>query len=508
MRSLAVLLLGGCAIEQTFRPEDFACAAGGLCFDAGMKDTGPRDSGVRPDSGIRPDSGVMMDATPFPDAAMDTGVLMDAGEMDAAPMDAAECAFATPLPAAGIVSNDTSMAATSFLGGGCFPGPSSPDITYDLLLPGRARELRFDVTSPDFSFEPALHAYRNSCDPMDRIGCAGTNPNTFDSSTLAVANVDPGYYAVVVDGQNGTAGMFTLLVSATMVGGEPCDPARPWIGCDIGACTDMGGGDYRCPAVLDCADGIDGDGDGTVDEDTCTTPPVVTCSTDTSSVVLSTIDLFASATDDSAVIDRRWSLDQRPFFSAAELQNQTTDTNLITTDRIGTYRITYRAVDDALQASACGITTTSTPAGELQMEMFWTDGDSVDLDAVVIHPAATSWFGTLACSFGCNRDWGAPGALNNPSYRGDAPASGRVESIHLLTPEAGRYGIGVHAFQGPVPSAYVDVYCRGQLAQTFGPKAIINSFFWKVADVEMNPTGCDVFVLDDVVPDADAQSQR
>lgn len=208
-------------------------------------------------------------------------------------------------------------------------------------------------------------------------------------------------------------------------------------------------------------------------------------------------------------------------------------------------------------------------------------GDPTDLDLHLLHPLASRWFDpALDCHFeNCRNhalswqeaapplvdagafdagglDAGAfdAGALDagdldggtvdggaldagtadgGPPFAGPDPSpsldiddvDGRgPENINIAAPELGApYRVGVHYFADDgygAATAYVNVFCHGQLAATFGPATLRTAAtpdehdFWKVADVVFTPDDCAATALSGadggplVVTRAEAASTR
>lgn len=498
------LLVGGCTIQRDVPLEAYACSNGGPCEDGGIK-MPPDDAGVEPD-----DAGFKQgDAAP------------DAGPPDTgSPLPA--CFGIQPLPENGLATGDSSGEVNSYEGECSRPG--GRDLVYGFVAPGRLSSLNVSLNGSDF--DTALHIYRTDCNPSSRVTCNDDEEtwNQFLQRTSAarLEDLPAGGYAIVIDAFGDMeAGTYVLSVRGRIPPGEPCDPNVSFLACDLGACADDGSGRFRCPEALDCEDGVDADDDGLVDEDAskCADPPSVTCLDVAPPAINMPVDLTATVFDDGTITDRRWRVMEQPVGSLEEIYDPTEEASFMFTDLVGDYRVRYRAADDRLQLSACEISFRPVVPDDLRVELIWnSDGPHHEhhssLVLHLLHPSAGAWFEpTLDCyANGCFDgmiDWGQQ---NEP--QDDPIAYGLIMGPNFTTlPEAqdqAPYGVGVSydwfGFRD-VTTATVAIYCRGDLAATLGPQDLVNGAgfpddndFWKVAEVELDGSGCQVTPFDDPDP--------
>jgi hypothetical protein len=517
VRVVLALWIGGCTITRDVPPEQYACESGGPC-DAGVT---PPAKDSEPDAA--PVDALPEDALPIdadaPDAdAPDTGSAL------------AACPKIQPLPGDGLVSGDTSSEVNTYESGCSAPG--GPDVVYGFTTRARLRELT--ISTGGSSFDTAIHLYRDDCDPQRRVTCNDEQEDgrmPYSTTSFArLANVQPGNYAVVVDGfGSDESGAFVLRVAGKIAPGEPCDPAQTFLTCEIGTCSN-----FSCPEVLDCPDGVDADEDGTVDEDACTDPPTVNCTPPSMVFNESQIPLTATVFDEGGIEFREWRVMARPFGSFETPLDPVQEATFFFPDMAGSYRIRYRASDDQFQLSACEIAFTTEVQDKLRVELIW-NGELLHhehgsyLNLHLLHPNATRWFDPqLDCSspncLNVARDWGvADQQEDDPFLIG--LRLGPQWAVVFAPQTNGTYGIGVEyefdAYRGPT-SVVVNVYCGGILEQMFGPVTLTNgnqfptdNDFWKVAEVDIDATGCAAIIpyLDgaggpSIVLGADAEANR
>ena len=324
-----------------------------------------------------------------------------------------------------------------------------------------------------------------------------------------------------------------MRLDGTYENGALCDPARTSLSCPGGACAPDGTGATRCLPPRDCADGIDADDDGAVDEDAaaCVDALVVSCPLGRSSGVL------ATASDDA--VARRWSIVEAPFGSSVALDGATDDDVSFTPLLAGRYLLRFVAADDVGQLSACEVEVLAETDDVFRVELLWNvdvpAGDPTDLDIHLLHPTAPAWFDSdLDCHFlNCRAgrlSWsqfanGGPdpsASLDIDDRDGRGP-----ENVNITAPEqtGAPYRVGVHYFAddgaGPA-TAFVNVFCFGQLAATLGPVTLSTNAdselneLWKVADVSFSSSSCTVTALSPspgspgplIVPTSAARLQR
>ncbi|RMH42880.1 MAG: hypothetical protein D6689_06880 [Deltaproteobacteria bacterium] len=281
---------------------------------------------------------------------------------------------------------------------------------------------------------------------------------------------------------------------------------------------------------VDCADGIDNDGDGDTDEDACDGPPAVTCPDD-GTVPAGAPFAFATTTTAGTlpVAVTRWTAPVAPPGSVALPRSTGTDAWEVTPLLAGAYTFRYTAVDEAGQMVACEFDLTATVEDALRVEIVWNlevpePLDASDVDLHLLHADGVHWFdATSDCYYdncvGGGPMWGPGGAEDDPRLDIDDTEGRGPENINVTAPEAGvPYRIGVHYYDPESmgdAQVLVHVYCGGSLAQTFGPKRLHavgddepGNDFWKVADVTFGDSGCSVDAIDEIVPAATARIQR
>jgi large repetitive protein len=109
----------------------------------------------------------------------------------------------------------------------------APDVVHWLKLPGRSRVALFDLGS----FGARIIAIANDCDSPWICLPEG-------SPTEVYTEIGAGYLFIVVDGQSGLSGSYSLTLDVTTLPGEPCDPAQ------------IAAGLTRCDELTACIDGI------------------------------------------------------------------------------------------------------------------------------------------------------------------------------------------------------------------------------------------------------------
>ncbi len=472
---LGVLVVGtACTVDRVVPLEDFACETTNSC-DAGMKKETPRDGGF-----------------------------------EAVPL--AECPGIEPISADGIGVGSTADANNGYEGG-CFPS-GGKDLVFGFDVPGRLWFL--EVSTAGSNFDTTLHFYENDCDPRNRIVCTDeTETDTmFDrTSRFRIEDFPAGRYAAIVDGFGPEEGDVFLRVTGAVAPGETCDPRQEaYFPCLAGACGADPAGGFRCPPVLDCADTIDADRDGLVDEDAdkCNAPPTVSCSPGPNAIVDRPADPSASVVDDGQITHTEWTVEDRPLGSYSEPYERYEEATTVLLDLAGTYRMRYLAIDDARQASACEVTFNPTIASDFRMELIWSPtvpryASNEVLFAHLLHPLATAWFDE-AYDCGGPRCFDLPVDWDNPMDFSDDPLwVGFIygpQRIFIDAPTPGQaYAIGVETADigGDLPppvDALVRIFCGGVLMASYGPTLLQGNYitpdmndFWKVAEVQFDMAG-------------------
>ncbi len=488
--------MAACTVDRVVALEEFACETTNTC-DAGTKTI--RDGGF------------------------------EAPEL-------AACVGIEPVTADGLGVGATTGANNSYEGG-CFPS-GGKDIVFGFNVPGRLWSL--EVSTAGSNFDTTLHVYREDCDPANRVVCTDeTETDTvFDrTSMFRLHDVPPGKYAAVVDGFGPEEGDVLLRVEGIVAPGEACDPAQAaYFPCLAGSCAVDPSGGFRCPPVLDCADGVDADRDGLVDEDAdkCQSPPTVSCSPGPAPILDRPASPSASVVDEGRIEYREWRAEDVPLGSYAEPFPRDQEAATILLDLDGSYRLRYIAIDDDRQMSACEFTMNPTIVSGFRMELIWSPmkprfASTEVLFAYILHPMATTWFDeTYSC--------GGPRCFDNPidwdipmDFSDDPLWVGFIygpQRIFLDVPTPGvRYALGVETADiggdAPPPvDALVRIFCDGVEKETYGPVLLQGNYingdtndFWKVAEVEFDMSGDCVVTpfgngTDVIVPIRDAAMQR
>ena len=468
---IAVLGFTACTAKREVPPADFACTAGGPCPDAGVvgRDAGPsiRDAGTR-----------------------------DGGQT------LAQCAEITRLPANGLATG-SNIDATNKYDGPCFPRGGN-DVVYGFTALGRLRSLR--LTLETSTYDTGLHLYRGDCQPVSIRGCNDDDPVTEAlQSNLIVEDLPPGDYAIVIDGYEESAeGSYVLSATGIIAPGEPCDPTdAEFLRCAFGTCVSG-----RCPNALDCADGVDADGDGDVDEDaaTCVMPPQVACTAAPTVSVSGRLETRSDAADDGRIVSRRWSVADRPAGSIERIDPSDTSEAIFIPELAGTYRLQHVVADDDLQLGVCSTSVDAVPVDGLHVELLWNEDESPyenyrDLALHLLHPSAPAWFDDPYDCYppDCAQtppDWG-PDMLPDDPYAISYRFSPTRTSISV--PQPVTYLVGVHYLwddeRGPA-SATVRIFCGGSLEAELGPVTLLrgnesddDNDFWKVGEVTWDGVG-------------------
>ncbi|MDP2339923.1 MAG: hypothetical protein Q8O67_03110 [Deltaproteobacteria bacterium] len=512
-------------------PRELGCV--GLCSGSDRDEDGVCDRndpaveiGCAPNC-EQPDAGVVVDAGPEPDAGP--------GRLG--------CSAPRALPLDGVAAGTLIESGADDVDA-CFD-LGAVDTVFSFSTPGGLATLNASLGGS--SFDTVLSVYAGECagavSGLTQLGC--NDDSGGPTSLVQATDVPAGEVFVVVEGYRGDVGDFRLSLDGTYANGALCDPARTSLSCPGGACAPDGTGNSRCLPPRDCADTvpIDADDDGSADEDaaSCVNAPVVTCPANFASAVLAPAALSATASDPGddggAVVARRWSIVESPFGSTVALDGATTDDVRFTPLLAGRYLLRYVAADDVGQLSACEVEVLAETDDVFRVELLWNvdvaAGDPTDLDVHLLHPTAPAWFdGGLDCHYlNCragNLSWsqfanGGPdpsASLDIDDRDGRGP-----ENVNITNPEetGNAYRIGVHYFAddgaGPA-TAFVNVFCFGQLAATLGPVTLTTDAdseandLWKVADVSFASSSCTVTALEEspgtalVVPTSLARQQR
>jgi hypothetical protein len=140
----------------------------------------------------------------------------------------------------------------------CASTSNAPDRVHMLYVRAPLATLVLDTN--DSAFDTVLMLKTSTCGTTD-VGCIDDGGSPSTRSRLALTNVAPGSYAVVVDGDFTGNGAYNLHVAGTYANGAACDPTMPMFTCSVGhACTGAAGAATCQPAA--CNDAVDADGDG------------------------------------------------------------------------------------------------------------------------------------------------------------------------------------------------------------------------------------------------------
>lgn len=97
---------------------------------------------------------------------------------------------------------------------------SGPDVALALSLPVTVQSLVIDTLGSEMGFDTVVQVRDPAC--AAQLACNDDGAGTDLKSKLTMSNVQPGNYAIIVDGFNGEAGAFTLNVKGTVAAGTSC----------------------------------------------------------------------------------------------------------------------------------------------------------------------------------------------------------------------------------------------------------------------------------------------
>jgi hypothetical protein len=229
------------------------------------------------------------------------------------------------------------------------------------------------------------------------------------------------------------------------------------------------------------------------------TPPVVTCPDLVRVDPLERAEVTATAVDDGFGLDWRWELLSQPDGSDARPPSPAdAPTTFLGTRLVGDYVLRVTATDDDGLSGTCETTVRAINDNGIRVEMFWDRGAS-DMDLHLLDPDGTRWSSALDCHFrNCEDEFlsvGAPGTDDDPILDIDNTMGFGPENIRIADPRPGIYRVGVDAWRsgtGGDPRVTVRIYCQDtetEPTETFGPVAMPNNWFWRVADVEILADG-------------------
>lgn len=381
---------------------------------------------------------------------------------------------------------------------GCGPA-GQPDVVLEYTVPTDLDTLDVSVVA---GFDAVLGVYVDDCGPAARRACVNGR-----ESSASLGRVRAGQkVAIIVDGGAANAsGTYQVALSGRIASAQACSPGNTSFTCDLGTCAELAGV-ARCPAILDCVDGVDVDNDGALDEDACTSAPTLTCPADLRVDVLGSATLTATQTSTSPIIRRRWTVEEEPLGSSLVPTPRDAPRTVVRPLLYGDYRLRYTEIDEDLEASSCEVLLAAGTQDALRVELIWNptipeELHASDVDLHLLHPDATAWWGDLDCHY-ANRNpaWDEPLSTEDDPRLDLDDTSGRgPENINVLAPPLGEtYRVGAHYYSDHgygTSAVYVNVYCHSQLSQRFGPVTLSNDQFWKIADVTVHTSSCAIAPL-------------
>jgi hypothetical protein len=267
-------------------------------------------------------------------------------------------------------------------------------------------------------------------------------------------------------------------------------------------------GEYRLRFTATDTDGLEASCEVTVIG--TPTPPDAVCPGTVDTRPLVEIELTGDGVDDGEIVEYRWRLARRPDGSdASGPAPSPARTTRFMPDIAGEYEIELTVVDDDGDSGSCRILVRAVASEGLRVEMFWNTVGT-DMDLHLLRPEAVRWSvpsGSFEgdCHFSnCIRnppDWGVLGLEEDDPRLDLDDVDGRgPENINIDEPAFGTYRVGVFAWRGS-GRVTVSIYCGGSTTEprrTFGPVLLrgrggggsASNDFWRVADVEIDATGC------------------
>lgn len=197
--------------------------------------------------------------------------------------------------------------------------------------------------------------------------------------------------------------------------------------------------------------------------------------------------------DGGDLVGYEWTVITKPAGSNASIQYITDSQVEFFVDFAGDYTIELTVTDDEGDTGSTTYNFSAVPWQAIHVELAW-DIDSVDVD---LHLTNVSDGGQFYQSPGdcyyanLQPEWGAPGAVGNPSLDIDDVDGFGPENINLDQPENSKqYRVFVHYFSddamGPT-NATVRIYLSGELRYE-QIKNLTNDIVWDVATIDW-PTG-------------------
>jgi hypothetical protein len=238
---------------------------------------------------------------------------------------------------------------------------------------------------------------------------------------------------------------------------------------------------------------------GTVDENVCLVPPIVTCPTPLTTRPFVAVTLTGAATDPDggAIASWSWTLVSAPAGASGTFSSPSSQTTQFTPNLVGVYTIRLTVVDDDGMSASCTTTVTATGLG-IRVEVIWNTASS-DVDTHLLRMASGSpWFNTPNDCYYANRtpSWDAAGTADDPRLDIDDVDGFGPENINVDVPVTGNtYRVGIHYYSdhgAGASSVTVRIYC-GDVSVTpvatysrtlsNGAGASDSNDFWRVADV-------------------------
>lgn len=216
----------------------------------------------------------------------------------------------------------------------------------------------------------------------------------------------------------------------------------------------------------------------------------------------------------------------QPEGSATVLENASLDSSLaaLTPDIVGVYDVEFEATNSSGEHVSCRTRVTAASRDGFRAELFWLD-DASDVDIHLLHPEQRLWFNPdrdcywSRCKAGL--PWFTSSALDDPRLDLDDLVGFGPENVAIEAPVAETYRVGVHLYDDgdgrsatfTPRTAVVKVFCGvGQVEPEWQSAPMrfgdASATFWRVADVVVSATGCDVRPINTLADVNDAMSRR
>ncbi len=543
---LFLLGLGaGCVVDRSPALSEFACQAGGPCArqDAGTPDQGiapPFDAG---DAGPRPDLGPGRDLGPDlggPDLGepRDMGApIPDFGPYDGGSLPLPVCPGIVELSASGVEQGSTEGEQNG-LQGSCFDQfgqQNAPDKVFGFSTTIPLKLLEISLAGSDY--DTAAYVYQGDCVRSNEIACnlghsdvdIVVNERVVGISLIRLTDVQPGSYAIVVDGVvdgagGSGSGNYVLRAEGTIAAGGVCDPNKSYLKCEHGTCNFGNDGVPRCSVPIDCQPGIDADGDGNVGVDpACNGAANLTCSAVGTPMIGLSSNFQSLESNGVSPISEQWTVVEAPVGSyAGPVPRRAANTGFVT-DLMGNYTLRYTLTDAQNQLAACEASFAPGRRERFRLEAIWDPQLELHelnsrLDLTLINPDANTWLQdgrSCEAVFGCTdfegdfMDWGMQGLVDDDPFLVRSPLAS-PQAIVVPNPQQNedyRVGLGFFAGSAPPQNVSVRIWCDGMLAGELpvtglmeGSEPIyLDNDFAKVARVRFDGNGCQVTPLGQVV---------